>query len=203
MPSRAVSRLAMIAIVGLLCLVPPATAAPPQAGLNNPFPGSFYHFNPGYYGPYYPGHYQYGNVQPSTYNNYSYPTFSGTSSSVPLPYSSQPYVSSPALASPSTPSLPSLSPASSTMPALEPAAILILVHVPTPNAEVWVEGWKTTSTGSWRQFLSPPLEPGERYVYEVRAHWFENGREINQTRKVPVRAGEQIIVDFTKASRLK
>jgi uncharacterized protein (TIGR03000 family) len=208
MDKRTVCGLVIKATAGLLGLVSLVEAAPPPAGLNNPFPPSFYGFNPGYYGPYYPGHYQYGGVQPSTYNNYRSPTFSGygTSSNVPLFYSSRPYGSPSTLGSTSSGFGSSITSPAYAIPRSNPSAgalearrtpVLIEVHVPAPNAEVWVEGWKTASRGDWRQFLSPPLVPGERYAYDVRAQWFQNGREVNQIRKVPVRAGEQIVVDFT------
>ena len=209
MYKRTFPELAMIAPAVLLCVLCRITAAPPPTGLNNPFPSSFYGFNPGYYGPYYPGHYQYGNVQPSTYNNYRSPLFSGygRSGGVPLLNSSQPYVSPSILGSTSSGFGSSLrSPAyripesNWSIPGVREgqlSTVLIQVHVPSPNAELWVEGWKTASKGDWRQFLSPPLVPGQGYVYEVRARWLKNEREVNQTRQVPVRAGEQIFVDFT------
>ena len=70
------------------------------------------------------------------------------------------------------------------------------VRVPS-EAEIWFEGARTNQTGSERAFVSPPLDPGGRYTYEFRARWFENGRAVLQTRRVPVQAGEQIVVDFT------
>lgn len=71
----------------------------------------------------------------------------------------------------------------------------IAMRVPA-NAEVWFDGAKTTSTGEYRLFRSLPLTPGRRYTYEVRARWYENGREVTQTQKVPVRAGGDVTIDF-------
>jgi uncharacterized protein (TIGR03000 family) len=199
-----------IATVGLVCSAAFVAAAPPPTGPNNPFPSSFYGFNPGYYGPYYPGHYQYGNVQPNTYNNYRSPMYSGygTSGSVPFFYSSQPYGSPSTLGSTSSgfgsvitsPAyrIPELHRSVSGLPEGRQTTVSIRVHVPSPNAELWVEGWKTASKGDWRQFLSPSLVPGQRYIYDVRAQWFKNGREVSEIRHVPVQAGEQIVVDFTR-----
>ena len=70
----------------------------------------------------------------------------------------------------------------------------VTVTVPA-DAELWVDGSKTTSTGSVREFQSPPLTPGQ-YAYEIRAHWTENGREVTQTQKVAVSAGAHIAVNF-------
>jgi uncharacterized protein (TIGR03000 family) len=70
----------------------------------------------------------------------------------------------------------------------------VTVIVPA-DAELWVDGSKTTSRGSVREFQSPPLEPG-RYAYDFRAHWMENGREMTQTQTVAVSPGAHITVDF-------
>jgi uncharacterized protein (TIGR03000 family) len=208
MDKQTLSALAMMATVGFFCSV--GAAAPPPNGPNNVFPPSFYKFNPGYYGPYYPGQYQYGNVQPSTYNNYRSPSFSGygASGGVPLPFTSQPFGSPSTLGSTSSGSgslatspvypIPKYNLPTSLYRPGERTTVLMRIHVPAANAQLWVEGWKTTSRGEWRHFLSPPLVPGERYVYEVRAQWLQNGHEVNRTRQVEVRAGEQIVVDFTR-----
>jgi uncharacterized protein (TIGR03000 family) len=214
MYQRALFGLATIA--GALYSVTRIEAAPPPTALNNPFPASFYGFNPGYYGPYYPGHYQYGNVQPNTYNNYRSPISSGYGLSGTIPPlfpSSQPYGSPSTVGStPSWSRFPVTSPpyriaepsaSASVAPERPQTAVLIQVHVPAPDAELWVEGRKTASRGNWRQFLSPPLIPGKQYVYEVRAQWLKDGREIHQNRKVAVRAGEQAVLDFTRPEQAR
>jgi uncharacterized protein (TIGR03000 family) len=71
----------------------------------------------------------------------------------------------------------------------------ITVRAPA-HAELWFEGKKTATTGSVRQFLSPPLTPGHEYVYEVWARWQEKGREVEQARIVRVHAGDQVNVSF-------
>jgi uncharacterized protein (TIGR03000 family) len=206
------------AVAGLLSAVHRGEAAPPQSLPNNPFPPSFYGFNPGYYGPYYPGQYRYGNVQPQVYSNYSTPTFSGygrippqgsgTPSSVSGSYNYRQYGSSGAFDAGSSSYPPSrgnydyglrnLTPPAPITPARDERTVLAEIYLSKPDAEVWVEGQKTSSTGIWRQFISPPLVRGSRYVYEFRARWVENGHEVNRTRQAEVRAGEQITVDFTK-----
>jgi uncharacterized protein (TIGR03000 family) len=194
-----------IATLWLLALVSHVAAAPPPVLFNNSVPPSFYNFNPGYYGPYYPGHYQYGNVNPGVYNNYAYPRLSGygASGSVPIQSygSSSTFGSTPSTYMPPVTNYgyraPILPPPVTMAPPRDATQVHAEVRLPTSNAELWVEGQKTTSTGTWRRFSSPPLVPGERYVYEFRARWFDNGREVLQSRKVPVQAGEQIIVDFT------
>jgi uncharacterized protein (TIGR03000 family) len=72
------------------------------------------------------------------------------------------------------------------------------VHVRVPAAAtVWFEGDQTRQTGPARDFVSPPLTPGQTYTYDVRARWTENGRPVEQTRTVRVRAGDTSTVDFT------
>jgi uncharacterized protein (TIGR03000 family) len=75
----------------------------------------------------------------------------------------------------------------------------VTVKVPA-DAEVWLEGKKTTSTGSVREFQSPPLEAGYEYTYTLRARWLQNGKEITQTQEVGVSAGAHVNVDFPVAS---
>jgi uncharacterized protein (TIGR03000 family) len=73
------------------------------------------------------------------------------------------------------------------------------VRLPDANAQVWVEGDLTRQRGTWREFVSPPLDPNKNYTYDVRARWTENGREVERTRTIPVRANAVATVDFTTA----
>ena len=66
------------------------------------------------------------------------------------------------------------------------------------EAELWVDGKKTTQTGTRLKFSTPELKPGEDYSYEMRAEWQDHDRKITQTRRVTFHAGEQVTVDFTK-----
>jgi uncharacterized protein (TIGR03000 family) len=74
----------------------------------------------------------------------------------------------------------------------------IIVRLPA-NAELWFEGQKMTGTGSVREFESPPLTPGQRYTYEVRAQWEDNGKLVKQTQTVGVKARAFVNVDFPVA----
>jgi uncharacterized protein (TIGR03000 family) len=69
-----------------------------------------------------------------------------------------------------------------------PATAVLIVHLPE-HAVFWVEGTQTRSTGRTRYFQSPPLVPGQKYNYRVRAAWIEDGRWVSQTRRVAVEAG--------------
>jgi uncharacterized protein (TIGR03000 family) len=70
----------------------------------------------------------------------------------------------------------------------------ITVRVP-PGANIWFDGTATTSTGTVRQFNSPPLTPG-KHSYEIRARWSEDGREVTQTQRVEVTPGAHVSVSF-------
>jgi uncharacterized protein (TIGR03000 family) len=75
------------------------------------------------------------------------------------------------------------------------SAAIINVHVPA-NAQLWFDETPTRRTGTDRQFITPPLEPGRDYSYEVRARWRENGRDVEQNRTVAVHAGDRVTVDL-------
>jgi uncharacterized protein (TIGR03000 family) len=76
----------------------------------------------------------------------------------------------------------------------------IHVRVSPPHAEISIEGSKTAQIGSSRLYVSPPLNQGENYTYDIRVSWQENGRQITQTRKVPVRAGDRLSVVFRSST---
>jgi uncharacterized protein (TIGR03000 family) len=78
-------------------------------------------------------------------------------------------------------------------PARAPAAVT--VNVPA-RADLWFDGAETRATGAVRDFQSPPLTSGQRYSYEVRARWNENGHTVTQTQQVDVRAGARVSVRF-------
>jgi uncharacterized protein (TIGR03000 family) len=81
-----------------------------------------------------------------------------------------------------------------------PAAALAQIDLQVPaDAQVWFDGEKTTQTGSPRQFVSPPLTPGRAYTYEVRAAWKEGGREVMESRRLSVRAGDHLTASFPAA----
>jgi uncharacterized protein (TIGR03000 family) len=84
----------------------------------------------------------------------------------------------------------------------EKNAVSVAVRVPF-DADVWFEGRKTTQTGVVRDFESPPLSAGEKYLYHVRARWSEQGRMIDQTRTIPVQAGARVRVDFLAPAKDK
>ena len=72
---------------------------------------------------------------------------------------------------------------------------MISVNVPA-DAIVYINGYKTSSTGAQRRFLSAGLESDERYAYEVRAVL----GDLRQTKVVTIRAGSRTNVVFDDLS---
>jgi uncharacterized protein (TIGR03000 family) len=85
-------------------------------------------------------------------------------------------------------------------PAPEPEATArVNVLVPS-DAALYIQGVRMNETGSYREFVSPPLVPGEDYTYNLRAVWRDSGREVASDKLVHVRPGERYDVDLTRAT---
>ncbi len=73
------------------------------------------------------------------------------------------------------------------------------IRLPSPNATLWIEGQQMSSQGQTRRFVSPALDPNERYTYTFRAEWTDpNGKKVDQTRSLKVYPGDRITVDFNR-----
>lgn len=167
-------------------------------GIGNQY---YYGYNPRYYSGY----------SAWNYPNYSsswYPDYYGGSSSYWPSYSSGYNWATPSYYSSSYPSGSTGSSYSSdrntgsyygapigTMSGQPDRTVLIDIRIP-PEAKIWFEGTPTQQTGTFRAYISPPLERGQDYVYHVRARWMENGQEVDKTRDLRVRAGDQLSMDF-------
>lgn len=75
------------------------------------------------------------------------------------------------------------------------SSAMIVVNVPE-DAEVYVNGYRTTSRGATRQFLSTGLKPGQNYVYEVRAVTTEGDKQLGATKVVRLTAGRRQELSF-------
>jgi len=132
---------------------------------------------------YYGGYYNYDSPYygSSYYSDYVYP--SAPQIYTP-PYTSS-YYSPPATIAPAS------------YDASDALKATIAVHVP-PNAQVWFDGAPTQQTGDMRQFVTPTLDTGKVFHYDIRAQWMDNGKMVEQTRHVEVRAGNMTPVDFLR-----
>jgi uncharacterized protein (TIGR03000 family) len=67
------------------------------------------------------------------------------------------------------------------------------------NAEVLFDGDKTNQTGPVREFVSPPLGSGGSYNYRISVRYTDaNGKPVNDTRTIHVRANDWFRIDFTR-----
>jgi uncharacterized protein (TIGR03000 family) len=122
---------------------------------------------PGYYGAYYGG-----------YPYYDYPVYTE-----PQTYTTAPQYSY----------YPSTPPSQLT----NPNDAGFIVRVPDPNAEIWFQDYRTQQRGTERHYESGALDPNLTYTFQVRARWTHNGQQMDQTRQVQARAGQNVTVDFT------
>jgi uncharacterized protein (TIGR03000 family) len=75
---------------------------------------------------------------------------------------------------------------------------LIDVFLPA-DATLTFQGVPTDETGPARAFQSPPLESGRSYRYDIRAAWKrEDGQQVSRNRRLTVRAGDHLEVDFNR-----
>jgi uncharacterized protein (TIGR03000 family) len=73
---------------------------------------------------------------------------------------------------------------------------ILLVRV-LPGASLMVDDEPTTVGGEVRRFITPPLKPGKRYFYMMKASWAPDaGTMITRTRKAYVSAGNTTELDM-------
>jgi uncharacterized protein (TIGR03000 family) len=73
----------------------------------------------------------------------------------------------------------------------------IQVKVPA-EAKVWFDGEETHQTGAVRNFVTPPLQTGKSYHYQVQARWVQDGEPVSRTRTLRIDPGKQADLDFTR-----
>ncbi len=146
-------------------------------GLGYPYYGAGLSLYQNGYGYGYPGYYGYG-------SGYGYSGYPGSYGGSYGGYYSPGYLGN-SYAAPQ-----SLDPLQS--PANRP--VHLTVRVPA-GAEIYLEDAPTTQKGTVREFVSPPLEPGN-YTYDIRATWTESGRRHEETRHLTVHPGDDVNVTF-------
>ncbi|MGF1581877.1 MAG: TIGR03000 domain-containing protein [Gemmataceae bacterium] len=73
------------------------------------------------------------------------------------------------------------------------ASARVTVYLPE-NATLYIDGSYCSLTSSKRSFVTPTLEAGKRYFYNLRVDHVENGRTKTHNRKVVLTAGEHVVV---------
>jgi len=114
-------------------------------------------------------------------------------------YYSDPYAySAPTYVSPSPGYQSSYPPSSTTQTSTAPGYVRIRVPA---DAQVFIDNTPTSQSGPDRVFVTPPLDPNQRYSYDISARWMENGQERSLNRTVQPMPGQTVDVDFMSPSR--
>jgi uncharacterized protein (TIGR03000 family) len=74
----------------------------------------------------------------------------------------------------------------------------IQVVLPDGDGEVWFDGKKTRQTGPTRMFVTPAVDPGKTYNYQISAAWHQGGKLVGDERTVTVTPGATTVVDFSR-----
>jgi uncharacterized protein (TIGR03000 family) len=75
----------------------------------------------------------------------------------------------------------------------------VVVTVPE-DAQLYIDGQKSSMTSTERTFVTPKLQVGERYFYDLRAEVVRDGQVKSLNRRVILSAGDIARVDFTELS---
>jgi len=83
------------------------------------------------------------------------------------------------------------------VPAPKPAAsapaarrVTLVVNVPA-QAVLTIDGAPTQSVSTQRTFVSPPLEPGYVYHYNLKIETIRDGQTVSASKRIEVRPGER------------
>lgn len=76
------------------------------------------------------------------------------------------------------------------------------IHIKLPNsaATITFDGEKILGRGPDRLILTPSIESGKPFRYQVQATWTENGKPITEMREGTVVAGKYAIANFATSS---
>ena len=77
----------------------------------------------------------------------------------------------------------------------------VMAYVPE-DALIWFNDQPTKQRGVLREYESPPLQAGKKYVFHVRLVWFEDGHWVSETKELPVSAGDMTCLYLTKPSAI-
>jgi uncharacterized protein (TIGR03000 family) len=77
-------------------------------------------------------------------------------------------------------------------------AAVMRVTVPDASAQVFLNGQPTSSTGTVRRYVTPHLDAGKAYTYDLRAVWSRGGQSLEANRQIAVTAGRITNVDLTR-----
>lgn len=75
------------------------------------------------------------------------------------------------------------------------APATVVVQVPA-DADLFVDNQRSQLSTTTRKFVSPALEPGQDYYYDLRVEALRDGRVVRDSKRVTIRAGSVARVDF-------
>src|SRR5262249_59071940 len=75
------------------------------------------------------------------------------------------------------------------------AVAYVVVTLPE-DAQLYFDGSLTTQVGDTRTFVTPPLQAGSTYSYQLKAEALRGGKVVSQSRKVEVKAGQTTRLSF-------
>jgi uncharacterized protein (TIGR03000 family) len=154
----------------------------------------------------------------SCFGTASYSCFGGPPISVPSPIYN-PYPATPGAAPPPTiPYAPpevapgtgglnaGLRPASHNTAALvsngSTARATVVVKLPV-DARLFADGKALALAGAERKFVTPELPTGQEFVYRFRVEYERDGETVSVTKKLPVKAGATLTIEFTDLTAAK
>jgi len=78
---------------------------------------------------------------------------------------------------------------------LAPTNARLIVAVPA-GANLYIDDHKMKTQSERRTFQTPVLEPGQTYFYEVRVEVERDGKTLSTTKRVLLKAGQEVRADF-------
>jgi uncharacterized protein (TIGR03000 family) len=86
-------------------------------------------------------------------------------------------------------------------PAPDANSAVMTVHMPSPDAELWVGGVKVPGRGMTREYTTAPLTEGERNTFTFITRWAQEGRAAQESVTVEVRPGDRLTVELDRPRR--
>jgi uncharacterized protein (TIGR03000 family) len=82
------------------------------------------------------------------------------------------------------------------------ARAAVVVKLPA-DARLFADGRQLNLTGAERKFVSPELPTAQEFVYRFKAEYERDGETVSVTKKVPVRAGSTVTIEFVDLTTAK
>jgi uncharacterized protein (TIGR03000 family) len=73
----------------------------------------------------------------------------------------------------------------------------LIVELPA-DAKLYVDDRPMNTTSNVRTFNTPELEPGQLYFYELRIEVQRDGKQVTETKRVIIKAGDVVRANFPK-----